>query len=201
MIRDLLFERDPYLGFTPLPERMNGWNSTSVVFRMLIEEIKPRLIVEVGSWLGASAIHMARQCDAEIVCVDTWLGSPEMWGRNSDCYRQLGIEHGRPTIYDQFLSNVIHSRLQSTITPFPQTSQNAACWFYGSPIKPDLVYIDGSHEYEAVKADIASWASVVRLGGVLFGDDMNACWPGVEAAVVDSGFPFERHGEKWVVRL
>ena len=58
------------------------------VFRRALSEIRPSLIVEVGSWKGASAIHMAdlaRELDlaAEIVCIDTWLGNWQHWTRKS----------------------------------------------------------------------------------------------------------------------
>ena len=46
----------------------------------VIADVKPKLIVEVGTWKGASAIYMAKICrklelNTEIVCIDTWLGT------------------------------------------------------------------------------------------------------------------------------
>ena len=48
----------------------------------LIHAISPRLIIEVGSWKGGSAIQMASVvrrrgwgCSTKILCVDTWLGT------------------------------------------------------------------------------------------------------------------------------
>jgi hypothetical protein len=35
----------------------------------------------------------------------------------------------------------------------------------------DLVFIDGDHRFEAVKADIMSWFPKVRAGGILCGHD------------------------------
>lgn len=35
----------------------------------------------------------------------------------------------------------------------------------------DFVYIDGAHDYDNVKADINAWASKVRVGGIIAGDD------------------------------
>ena len=37
-----------------------GWGSTHPYFQKYIELLKPTLIVEVGTWLGGSAIHMGR---------------------------------------------------------------------------------------------------------------------------------------------
>ena len=45
----------------------------------------------------------------------------------------------------------------------------------------DFVYIDGCHEYDAVKKDIQLYAPKVRLGGFIGGHDFR--WPGVAKAV------------------
>jgi hypothetical protein len=40
-------------------EHPRGWGSTGAVFRDLIEVVRPGVIIELGSFLGASALHMA----------------------------------------------------------------------------------------------------------------------------------------------
>ena len=48
----------------------------------------------------------------------------------------------------------------------------------------DFVYIDGLHDYESVKKDIAAWWEKIRSGGVLSGHDFNRFkWSGVVRAV------------------
>lgn len=202
----LLHEVNPYEAFEPLDADIQGWNSTDPAFQTVIERVRPRLIVEVGTWKGASAIHMARTCadiglSTTIVCVDTWLGSVEFWTNLGDAgrHRSLRLRNGYPQVYYQFISNVIHSGLERFIVPFPQTSINAAAWFSHHGLSPDLVYLDASHERADVAADIAAWLPVVRPGGVLFGDDYDDGWPGVMAAV-DTAFPTrEVIGKKWAV--
>jgi len=47
----------------------------------------------------------------------------------------------------------------------------------------DFVFIDAIHTYEAVKQDIALWASKVRPAGLIAGHDYR--WPGVQKAVLE----------------
>ncbi|KAL6314104.1 hypothetical protein AAG906_011840 [Vitis piasezkii] len=44
----------------PQAEENQGWASNGAVLENLIRRVKPRTIIEVGTFLGASAIHMAR---------------------------------------------------------------------------------------------------------------------------------------------
>lgn len=51
----------------------------------------------------------------------------------------------------------------------------------------DLVFIDGNHDYDYVKRDIACWLPKLRRGGILAGHDLD--WkdaPGVRRAVEES---------------
>lgn len=48
----------------------------------------------------------------------------------------------------------------------------------------DFVYIDGLHDYESVKADIAGFYRKVKVGGIIAGHDYHlGDWPGVYNAV------------------
>jgi predicted O-methyltransferase YrrM len=61
-----------------------------------------------------------------------------------------------------------------------------------------LIYIDGSHEYEDVKADCRNYWPLLQEGGVMFGDDFD--WPTVAQAVREE-FPHVEAGEFfWQVR-
>jgi predicted O-methyltransferase YrrM len=48
---------------------------------------------------------------------------------------------------------------------------------------PDMIFIDGDHEYTAVRRDIANAKRKLAPGGLLCGHD--ASWPGVRAAVTE----------------
>jgi len=100
-IRSRLLPADPYANF-PLDEwalDLQGWGSRHPLFGELIRLLKPSIIVEVGTWKGASAIQMARETKrhgsrAQIICVDTWLGSAGTVLRQDDTFRALRHRHG-----------------------------------------------------------------------------------------------------------
>jgi hypothetical protein len=165
---------DPYSELVEvLPYDEFGWFSEHKYFVDIINLDKPKLIVEVGSYLGKSARMMAAQRakvngDAfEIVCVDTWCGSEEHWAQP-----ELGKQYRRRKLYEQFLSNNIQDKLTDIITPFRIDSFSASRVFRRLHISPDLVYVDGSHDYAAAKQDITNWASLMHPGSCMIVDDM-----------------------------
>jgi hypothetical protein len=203
---------DPYTNF-PIAKYtpdLRGWGSQSPIFDAVISQIRPSHVVEIGSWKGASAIQMADLmakygCSGEIVCVDTWLGGPEVWLNQADPNLSVPFEFGRPLIYDQFLANVIHSGHTRTIVPFPVDSITGAKVLQAKGLHPEAIYIDAGHEYEHVSADLNAWWNVLRPGGIMFGDDYHLRWIGVVRAVhnfadtlglaVNTAFP-----DKWLIR-
>jgi len=169
-------EHDPYKDLNPMPADFQGWASDRPVFREVLTELKPKFIVEVGTWKGSSAFHMADilleigHRDFEIVCVDTWLGSVEHWTQLYGPIHPI-LKNGRPQLYEQFLSNVMHKGYQDWITPFPIDSHNAAYTMLQMNFYPDVIYVDAGHEYYSVKHDLFLYGEVLRQGGRLIGDD------------------------------
>jgi len=210
-IRELLHRTNPYEGFDwkARPVDAHGWGGQSPAFRELIAAHQPRLIIEVGTWKGASAMEMAGACrdlglTTQIVCVDTWLGALEFWTDHDDPerYGSLALQHGYPSVYYQFLANVCHAGHQDRIVPFPQTSSTAALWFRRFGLTADLIYVDASHEEEDVYQDLCSWWEVAGEDGLLFGDDWS--WDGVRLAVerfaAEEGRKITFNADKWVLR-
>jgi hypothetical protein len=183
-----LFGLNPYEHFDPsaYPLTLQGWHSDSPIFEEMIDQTQPDIIIEVGSWLGASAIHMGRHLkkrgwSGSIICVDTWLGSMDHWS-NPEIRPLLRLQHGYPQLYYQFLANVIHAGLQDTIIPFPNTSTMACFWLKKRNIRAKLIYIDGSHEYLDILADLQNYSQLRAEGGYMFGDDWGI-FPSVKRGV------------------
>ena len=176
-IREKIYgDHDPYSGFQPLSPDMQGWASTRPVFKEVIDKIKPKIIIEVGTWKGASAFHMTDLClaneykDFEVICVDTWLGSVEHWTGMFPSIRPL-LRNGRPFLYEQFISNVMHRGYHHFITPLPVDSINGYEILKTLEVKADLIYVDAAHDYASAKKDFFMYSQILRDGGHLIGDD------------------------------
>ena len=163
-IVDLLHGLNPYDGFVADPNAVDlqGWGSTDPIFKQLIDGLKPRLIVEVGTWKGRSAIHMAALLRsaglaATIICIDTWLGSSEH-AVNPERRADLKCRHGWPQLYFTFLNNVICEGFSEVIVPFANTSENAAIVMAKYNLKANLIYVDAAHEYDAALRDFGLFA-------------------------------------------
>lgn len=170
---------------------LQGWKMSvfDSVFESYVENIKPNLIIEVGTWKGLSAITMANKCNTEtnIICIDTWLGAPEFWTtegiRDETRGKSLKLNHGYPSVFYTFLNNIKLSGHENKICPFPISSIQGAEVLKKYNIKADIIYIDASHEYDQVIQDIKAYWEILNDGGVMFGDDYINSWEGVKQAV------------------
>ncbi|WP_207485730.1 class I SAM-dependent methyltransferase [Arenibaculum pallidiluteum] len=190
----LLYGGSPFAGFaSDLRPDLESWPSDLSLIDRAIDVLQPDLIVEVGSWKGRSAVHMARRASAfrplTMVCVDTWLGSVEHW-LNPEWKASLLIRNGRPRIYDQFMVNVVDAGCADSVVPMSMPSAQAAEILRALGLSIPMVYLDGAHDFDSVRQDIAAWWPLVRPGGILIGDDYIEPWYGV----IDAADDFMRAG-------
>lgn len=155
----------PYDTVELLPYNPQGWYGNARAIEQLFNEKKPMVVIEVGCWMGVSTMHIASLLPAGgvVYAVDHWLGSIK---------HQPGQPFWNPILpklYNQFLSNVIHRNLCDKITPLRMSSLEASQVL--TELKADFVYIDASHDYESVYADLNAWYPLVKGHGILCGDD------------------------------
>ena len=172
---------------------LQGWvnGGFDECLQLVISFLKDKeniVFFEVGSWKGASVSKICEnfnQIDLKyIICIDTWLGAPEFltWGLDDNTRGiSLNIENGYPKVFYTFTKNIKTLNLHNTIIPFPISSIQAADVLEYYKIYADAMYIDGAHEYKAVIADLETYKTILKPGGILWGDDYN--WPGVYQAV------------------
>lgn len=132
----------------------------------LFEKIcKPGVrVAEVGVYKGRMSMMITEMFGGrlEYHCVDHFQGS---------------AEHERLYYLDEFLENTAKSRVMVEIGESTEVAGRFDDGFF------DIVYLDASHDYLSVKADIAAWLPKVKKGGVLCGDDYIRGWDGVIQAV------------------
>lgn len=148
-----------------LPE--SEMNSVGGLLELVAEIVKPDFtIVEIGSFAGVSSDVFARYCK-KLYCVDIWT-SKAIENGIEDAYMEKG---------ERYFDDVWYQH--TNIIPLQALSVDAAAGFRNGNI--DMVYIDGNHEYESVKADILAWLPKIRKGGWITGHDMGLA--GVKEAV------------------
>ncbi len=187
--------KNPYQDF-PHEEWGGTWYddpaAKNPIFAEAMQATKPGLIIEVGSFVGESAIHMANQIkalqlEAAILCVDTWYASFEHWHRVRE---QIQMHLGRPDFYYKFMANVITHHSAELIVPFAMDSIGAARVIKWLGLVPQLVFIDGSHSEGDVFRDLQAYWDLLPAGGGLLVDDMH----GFEGVAIDVTRFIQCHG-------
>ncbi|WP_052402133.1 class I SAM-dependent methyltransferase [Muricoccus aerilatus] len=201
---------DIYAGFTPTrPLDLQGWNGLHPALVQAVEASKPRLALDIGVWKGQSTAFLAEAMrrvrpDSALISIDTFLGSHEHWNRDRPdrIMESIGLVHGWPSLYWQFLSNMVLSGHAERVVPLAQTSDNAAVILARLRLHPDLVHIDAAHEYDPVRRDIENYWALLKPGGILIGDDYP--WPGVKQAADEfaakHGLEMKVENPKWIIR-
>lgn len=187
----------PYNTIEVRPFNPEGFFNNPNVLRTLFEIHKPKVVIEVGSWMGQSTRHMAGMLPpgGTLYAVDHWLGSQEHQPG------QVFWSPHLPYLYEQFLSNIIHAELTDIVVPIRMPSLEARKEL--ADVKADFIYIDASHDYDAVYADLNAWFPLVKGNGVFCGDDWG--YPPINQAVArfaeENNLSIETPGEAlWILR-
>ncbi|XP_042504951.1 uncharacterized protein LOC122081764 [Macadamia integrifolia] len=180
-ILDGLFNgSSPFVGFPPphaVPylrqKRIKGWGSNGAVFENLIRKVRPTTIIEVGTFLGASTIHMAQVAKGlglhhtQIICVDDFRG----WAGFRDLITGVPMINGDVTLLYQFMQNVAHFNVTDMVLPLPFSSASTLEKLCEYGVFGDLIEVDAGHDFHSAWSDINRAYKILRPGGVIFGHD------------------------------
>lgn len=139
----------------------SAWSGHLPYAHYVIRKLKPKVMVELGTYRGASYFAMCQtikssKTKTRAYAVDTWQGE----------------EHAG--FYDEsvYLSVVNENQKYSTFsTLLRDTFDEARSQFRDGTI--DLLHIDGFHTYEAVKHDFETWLPKLAPGATVLFHDTN----------------------------
>ncbi len=157
-----------------VPERfvVSAWVEHAPFAFWLIEALRPRILVELGTHTGYSYLAFAQavkrlELSTRCYAIDTWKGDEHAGYYAEDVYTSLRDYHD--THYSSF------SQLERT------TFDDAAKYFEDGSV--DLLHIDGRHFYEDVKHDFETWKPKLSDRAVVLLHDINVrrrqfgvCW-------------------------
>jgi len=172
----------PYhmLSFFNNPKELSKLLSSKNQFQMAGD----RTIIEVGAYLGASSAFFASLVGSSgtVYAIDWWQGLNYAQIEIVPGTHQEGWGHKLPlgcSMYDQYLSNMIHLNIANVVYPVLALSKDGADILIAKGVNSaDLVYLDADHSYTSVLEDCRTWFPFVSNGrGVLCGDDWGWCAP------------------------
>ena len=131
-----------------LPERLlaSAWLEHGAFAFWIVDTLRPRLIVELGSHNGYSFCCFCQQMerskiDGRAVAVDTWEGDEHAGNYNDEIYQKL--------------SNYVSSRYGDLAELKRSHFSEALSSIADGSV--DLLHVDGRHFYDDVVEDFTSW--------------------------------------------
>jgi cephalosporin hydroxylase len=121
----------------------------------IVEKLKPRVVLEVGTARGGTLFIFSRLADKEATIIS--LDLP--WEHSND-YPQW-----REKLYQKFASAKQKMFLMREDSHQPETLEKLKTILAGKDI--DFLLIDGDHTYDGVKRDFELYSPLVKTGGVI----------------------------------
>lgn len=140
----------------------NAWVGHLPFAAWVIQEISPKIFVELGTHTGNSYFAFCQSVaeagiSTKCFAVDTWQGDDHAGRYNDEVFAGVNAQNeGRYANFSKLLR---------------MTFDNAASYFANESI--DLLHIDGLHTYEAVRHDFESWLPKLAPGAVVLFHDTN----------------------------
>jgi len=132
-----------------------------------VELMQPRLVVELGVYLGVSYCGFCQAIDqlgleTRAFGIDTWEGDAHSGYSDPMILEELKAYHD--PLYGRF-SSLLKSKFHDALDCFEDGTI-------------DLLHIDGYHTYDAVRQDYNSWLPKMSSRGVMMFHDIRARLPG-----------------------
>lgn len=143
----------------------SAWIQHAPFAEWLIEQTRPKCIVELGVYLGYSYLAMCEQVKRlELLChcfgVDTWAGDPM-----SGHYGEEVFQHVSKLNAEYPFSKLVRKSFDDAVSMFDDGHI-------------DILHIDGFHAYEAVKHDFETWRPKLTKNAIVLFHDTEVMVPG-----------------------
>lgn len=148
-------------------QSIQGWFDFEILYSEMVRLAPQKAtFVEIGAWKGKSTAYMAVEImnsgkDIDFYVVDTWKGN--------DVEEEQKKEAAENDVKAEFLANMKSGGVDSIIKVVQGSSTCVAQQFEDGSL--DFVFIDGSHDYTNVFADIKAWLPKVKKDGFIGGHD------------------------------
>jgi hypothetical protein len=130
-------------------------------------------IVEIGSWQGRSTICLARAAllsgNGTVNAIKYFMGN-----QGKESYYKLG-QDDLPGLKSGFISNIKRNHVYDAITIMDMDTASAAPLLKRSTVGIRLLFIDGSHEYEDIRADHEHFSGSLRPGAQVLSRSREIC--------------------------
>lgn len=139
--------------------------------RKLIARLPKRGIgAEVGTWKGDFSAQILKQNKPKLLyLIDPWVHRDDPGYEGAWYGGRVGGQAEMDAIHRSVLERFEKQERRGQVEVLRKGSVEAAESLADRPL--DWVYIDGDHTYEAVKADLEAFRSIIRPGGMIAGDD------------------------------
>ena len=150
------------LGHIPRYRAPSSWWEHVPVAHLLIEKIRPDIVVELGTHYGVSYFSFCEAAEnyspvTRVYAIDTWEGDEQAGFYGEEIYQM--VEDHRVEFHEG-RGKLLRSKFD-----------DAASEFCNGSI--DIVHFDGLHTYDAVKNDFDMWLPKIKEGGTLIFHDWN----------------------------
>lgn len=140
----------------------NAWVGHLPFAAWVIQEVSPRIFVELGTHSGNSFFSFCQSVSengltTKCFAVDTWQGDEHAGHYGDEVFSKVSAHH--QAHYDGF-SRLLRMTFDEAVTYFADESI-------------ELLHIDGLHTYEAVKHDFETWLPKLAAGAIVIFHDTN----------------------------
>lgn len=127
--------------------RLEGWFGTHNKDFLSCFVGRGDVVIEIGAWLGMSTLWLAEKVGplGKIVSIDHFEGSRD---------HKIDPRHASilPILWETFVVNCWEMR--DRIVPVCGSSRDALPYLQASGFEPNVIYVDGSHDYDDVVLDL-----------------------------------------------